>query len=422
MKLDGEKTKSYLLVRKLARNLCKEGSFTEQFLHLEQLGEFIWNLTNGGRGVFIDYKPDLYRLNISFKIYDKNNDIWKTETQDKFSLISPSTQTNKLIEKYKKIINKDMTNNKKPLNEAKNKKYSEEEVDQLRRSLSGLILKFKSSFKQHVEDPSMIKKLDAVYKAIEDMPSVSTLKNNLKKEKKNKQVEEEIIVGTDQEAININKSNPNAKIIVNPKAAKSGSGVSGMLSEFIDDTTGYDLVTDVIDIYNFCKKYNSNPEKPAHKTVKFQWADDDCQYHGIIFIDKSQNINKRMCVYKNGSEYKMGNEPVEQGITQIQESKKYRVGDVLGFLNEAKHKSFEIYHKTYSAAIEAALNYATDNGYTYDKDEVFREIGLGPRKPQEGQTNKFSITLYKDGKEQKKALQIQVYGMTQTYELNVYIF
>ena len=132
MKLDGEKTKSYLLVRKLARNLCKEGSFTEQFLHLEQLGEFIWNLTNGGRGVFIDYKPDLYRLNISFKIYDKNNDIWKTETQDKISLISPSTQTNKLIEKYKKIINKDMTNNKKPLNEAKNKKYSEE----IRRSTS----------------------------------------------------------------------------------------------------------------------------------------------------------------------------------------------------------------------------------------------------------------------------------------------
>ena len=58
---------------------------------------------------------------------------------------------------------------------------------------------------------------------------------------------------------------------------------------------------------------------------------------------------------------------------------------------------------------------------TYDKDETFTKIGVGPRKPVEGETNKITITLFKDGKEQKKSLHIQVYGMSKKYELNCYI-
>jgi hypothetical protein len=46
---------------------------------------------------------------------------------------------------------------------------------------------------------------------------------------------------------------------------------------------------------------------------------------------------------------------------------------------------------------------------------------MGPRKPTEGETNRFSITLFKDGKEQRKMLHIQVYGMNKKYELNCYI-
>ena len=46
---------------------------------------------------------------------------------------------------------------------------------------------------------------------------------------------------------------------------------------------------------------------------------------------------------------------------------------------------------------------------------------MGDKKPKDGVTNKFTITLFKDGKEQKKALQVQVYGMGNKYELNTYI-
>lgn len=77
-------------------------------------------------------------------------------------------------------------------------------------------------------------------------------------------------------------------------------------------------------------------------------------------------------------------------------------------LLEAK---FPIYHKTYTSAINSALDWAEQSGYEYDKEETAREIGMGPKKPSEGKTNRFSISLTKGGKPQRKQLHIQVYNM-----------
>jgi hypothetical protein len=87
-------------------------------------------------------------------------------------------------------------------------------------------------------------------------------------------------------------------------------------------------------------------------------------------------------------------------------------------LGEAK---FEVYHKSYTSAIEAARQWAEKQGYEIDNDDAFTKIGVGPKKPSEGKTNRFSIELTKDGKPQKKQLHIQVYGMKNSYELNCYI-
>jgi hypothetical protein len=87
-------------------------------------------------------------------------------------------------------------------------------------------------------------------------------------------------------------------------------------------------------------------------------------------------------------------------------------------INEAK---YDTYHKTYTSAIQAGLDWAKKSGYDYDEEEAAREIGMGPRKPSEGKTNKFHLSLRKDFKPQKKMLHIQVYGMKNSYELNVYI-
>jgi hypothetical protein len=91
-----------------------------------------------------------------------------------------------------------------------------------------------------------------------------------------------------------------------------------------------------------------------------------------------------------------------------------------GAMGEAK-SDYEVYHKSYTSAIEAARAYAEKKGYEINNDDAFTKIGMGPRKPSEGKTNRFDIELSKDGKVQKKKLQIQVYGMKNSYELNAYI-
>jgi hypothetical protein len=79
-------------------------------------------------------------------------------------------------------------------------------------------------------------------------------------------------------------------------------------------------------------------------------------------------------------------------------------------ITEAK-SDYQVYHKTYSAAIATAKAYAEKKGYEVDDEDSFRKIGMGPRKPSAGKTNRFSIELTKDGKPQKKMLHIQVYNM-----------
>lgn len=90
-------------------------------------------------------------------------------------------------------------------------------------------------------------------------------------------------------------------------------------------------------------------------------------------------------------------------------------------LKEEVKDDYQVYHNTYGSAIETALEYAEDRGYEYSHEEYFNKIASGPRKPSNGDTNKISMTLYKDGEEIKEMLHIQVYGMGNKYELNCYI-
>jgi len=89
------------------------------------------------------------------------------------------------------------------------------------------------------------------------------------------------------------------------------------------------------------------------------------------------------------------------------------------FVNEKS--DYQVYHNSYSSAVQAALDYARSKGFEVEEDDVWKEISVGPKKPKDGITNKATISLIKDGKPQRKALQIQIYGMGNRYELNAYI-
>lgn len=93
-------------------------------------------------------------------------------------------------------------------------------------------------------------------------------------------------------------------------------------------------------------------------------------------------------------------------------------------MNEKK-EDYQIYHKTYTSAVDAMLSYVKANGYDIVDDEVWNKISTGPGRPKNGDTVRHSLDLTKNGKVQKKQLNAQVYDMGNsrgnTYELNMYI-
>lgn len=83
-------------------------------------------------------------------------------------------------------------------------------------------------------------------------------------------------------------------------------------------------------------------------------------------------------------------------------------------------RPYQIYHDTLSSALEESNEYAKSKGYEtvggYFPDVTVGGIGYG-------ETKRTSIELLKDGKPQKKQLNIQLYRMDNgKYELNNYIF
>ena len=103
-------------------------------------------------------------------------------------------------------------------------------------------------------------------------------------------------------------------------------------------------------------------------------------------------------------------------------------------IEEAKlkptHQVKEVKNKTYfKAAYEAAeyaKNQAEKKGFQVDEDDWQSQIGMGGKynrmRPSVGKTHSFSIGLTKNGKPQRKNLNISLYGMDSgQYELNYYI-
>ena len=89
-------------------------------------------------------------------------------------------------------------------------------------------------------------------------------------------------------------------------------------------------------------------------------------------------------------------------------------------LDEASE--YKVHHKAFYAATEAAIELVAKRGFEVDEDDWFRQVSTGPKKPSDGKTNQYHVELTKNGKNVKKKLHFQVYGMGKgTYELNAYV-
>lgn len=95
-------------------------------------------------------------------------------------------------------------------------------------------------------------------------------------------------------------------------------------------------------------------------------------------------------------------------------------------LKDLMSESNETYFKSFTDAASAAKAYAMKKGYEIDEDDWQSQIAFGGKysrsRPSVGKTNSFSIGLLRNGKPQRKALNISVYGMDSgNFELTNYI-
>ena len=99
--------------------------------------------------------------------------------------------------------------------------------------------------------------------------------------------------------------------------------------------------------------------------------------------------------------------------TQIDE----HCGECEESIEEKKGSDYELYHKTFSAAMQHAYAHAKKKGYTVDPDEIDNKVASGPRKPSSGKTNRYIL-----GTDKRQKLHVQVANLdNKRYELNMYI-
>ena len=149
-----------------------------------------------------------------------------------------------------------------------------------------------------------------------------------------------------------------------------------------------------------------------------------------VLIDREGKIDGRTKAYREHRkkleaarqrriEMKKKSGFIEEVIGKLDEyTSGYDKAHPVASLNAAKSSSgYELYHKTFSGAMQHAYAFAKKKGYIVDTDDIDSKVASGPRKPSSGKTNKYIL-----GTDKKQNVHIQVANLdNKRYELNMYI-
>ena len=88
-----------------------------------------------------------------------------------------------------------------------------------------------------------------------------------------------------------------------------------------------------------------------------------------------------------------------------------------GFNESKSATGFDLYHKTFSDAMQHAYAFAKKKfGIEIDPKEIDDKVATGPKKPSSGKTNSYGLKALGG----KKGIQVQVHNTGKSFELNVY--
>ena len=168
--------------------------------------------------------------------------------------------------------------------------------------------------------------------------------------------------------------------------------------------------------YHTNGKHSTTVLRTKEKAIKFakdeEYHEDDVKGTAVLDMKVGKFIDK-----KTGKHIKEDVELSEKMQKYVDACGK----DFTTYSLKEGKKDYEIYHKTFTSAVQEVEKFAEKNGYEIDSDEMFNKVGTGPKKPSVGKTNEYHLTLMKNGKEDRKKLHFQVYGLKSQYELNMYI-
>jgi len=112
----------------------------------------------------------------------------------------------------------------------------------------------------------------------------------------------------------------------------------------------------------------------------------------------------------------------KKGITPQSQKKSrwgsggYGRGEEVEIDEKKSATGYELYHKTFSDAMQHAYAHAKSKGFVVDPKEIDDKVATGPKKPSSGKTNRYSL------KAGRKRVEIQVANLdNKRYELNMYI-
>ena len=132
----------------------------------------------------------------------------------------------------------------------------------------------------------------------------------------------------------------------------------------------------------------------------------------IIHVGSKKEILKMLKKLK-----KLGGDGyIMQGVTMKVGDKVKGMGEEVEIDEKKSATGYELYHKTFSGAMQHAYDYAKKKGHIVDPKEIDDKVATGPKKPSSGKTNRYSL------KAGRKTVEIQVANLdNKRYELNMYI-
>ena len=197
----------------------------------------------------------------------------------------------------------------------------------------------------------------------------------------------------------------------------------GLVKAKMDDLTKLftDGVNEAYDkrAYDFAPASDKIDEARSIGVVQREWGKTVDKMKSIVADWKGAEGSKKDALTKKLKDLTKKKKELEQELNDAVMSK--GINQELSAVDEAAN-DYQVYHNQYSSAIDEVEKYAKLRGYDLDQEEYGSAYDNAFFKPKEGSTKRDTLALYKNGKEQKKALHIQIYGMGgNKYELNMYI-